>query len=40
MLATSQPLELALFDFLQSRLHAHRAVTRTGNRAANRGATS
>jgi uncharacterized protein (DUF58 family) len=39
-LATSQPLELALFDFLQSRLHGGRGVTRTGNRAVNRGMTS
>ena len=33
-LSTSQPLELALFDFLQSRVHAAKQVTRTGNRAA------
>ena len=33
-LSTAQPLELALFDFLQSRLHAGRQVSRTGNRAA------
>jgi uncharacterized protein (DUF58 family) len=32
-LTTSQPLELALFDILQSRLHARRHVARTGNRA-------
>ena len=30
---TTQPLELALFDVLQSRLHAGRTVARTGNRA-------
>jgi uncharacterized protein (DUF58 family) len=29
-LLTSQPLELALFDFLQSRLHAGRQVARSG----------
>jgi len=34
VLSTSQPLELALFDFLQSRLHGAKQVTRTGNRAA------
>ena len=34
-LSTAQPLELALFDFLQSRLHrSGRAVSRTGNRMA------
>ena len=33
-LSTAQPLELALFDFLQSRVHAAKQVTRTGNRAA------
>lgn len=32
-LATSQPLELALFDVLQSRLHAGRHMNRAGNRA-------
>jgi uncharacterized protein (DUF58 family) len=32
-LDTSQPLELALFDFLQSRLHMSRAGTRTGDRS-------
>jgi uncharacterized protein (DUF58 family) len=32
-LDTSQPLELALFDFLQSRLHLSRAATRTGDRS-------
>ena len=37
VLATSQPLELALFDFLQSRLHAGRIVARSGNRAARAG---
>jgi uncharacterized protein (DUF58 family) len=31
-LATSQPLELALFDVLQSRLHAGRVVSRAGSR--------
>jgi uncharacterized protein (DUF58 family) len=31
-LATSQPLELALYDFLQSRLHLSRAGVRTGDR--------
>jgi uncharacterized protein (DUF58 family) len=30
LLITSQPLELALFDFLQSRLHARREVVRRG----------
>ena len=30
-LVTSQPLERALFDFLQSRVHAGRHVTRSGN---------
>jgi uncharacterized protein (DUF58 family) len=30
-LTTSQPLERALFDFLQSRVHAGRHVTRSGN---------
>jgi uncharacterized protein (DUF58 family) len=33
-MATSRPLELAMFDFVQSRLHAKRQVQRTGNRAA------
>ena len=32
-LPTSQPLELALFDFLQSRLRVGRTVARTGSRA-------
>jgi uncharacterized protein (DUF58 family) len=32
-MATSRPLELAMFDFVQSRLHAKRQVRRTGNRA-------
>ena len=31
-LSTSQPLELALFDFLQSRLRTGRVTTRTGSR--------
>jgi hypothetical protein len=31
-LLTNQPLELALFDFLQSRLHGTRQVHRSGNR--------
>jgi uncharacterized protein (DUF58 family) len=34
-LVTSSPLELALYDFMQSRLHAGREVARAGNRAAN-----
>ena len=34
LLERLQPLELALFDFLQSRLHAGRQVNRAGNRAA------
>ena len=33
-LSTGQPLELALFDFLQSRLHAGRSIARSGNRRA------
>ena len=33
-MTTSQPLELTLFDFLQSRLHAGRQVARAGNRHA------
>jgi uncharacterized protein (DUF58 family) len=33
-LVTSQPLELALYDFMQSRLHAGRQVARAGNRSA------
>src|SRR5688572_10850615 len=37
-LPTSQPLELALFDFLQSRVRVGRQKTRTGNRVAVRGA--
>ena len=32
-----EPLELALFDFLQSRLHAGRQVARSGNRGARAG---
>lgn len=36
-LATSQPLELALFDFLQSRLHGGRQVHRAGRISAGRG---
>ena len=31
-MTTSQPLELALFDFLQSRAHAGRKLVRSGNR--------
>lgn len=34
VLATSHPLELALFDFLQGRLHGGRQVARSGNRGA------
>ena len=37
LLPTSRPLELALFDFLQSRLHAGRQVVRSGNRGARAG---
>jgi len=37
VLPTSRPLELALFDFLQSRLHSGRQVARSGNRAARAG---
>jgi len=37
VLPTSRPLELALFDVLQSRLHAGRQVARSGNRAARAG---
>jgi uncharacterized protein (DUF58 family) len=33
-MTTSQPLELALFDFMQARLHAGRQVVRAGNRSA------
>lgn len=33
-LATSQPLELTLFDFLQSRMHGGRQTVRAANRAA------
>ena len=33
-LPTSQPMELALFDFLQARVRAGRQVVRAGNRAA------
>jgi uncharacterized protein (DUF58 family) len=36
-LSTRQPLELALFDFLRSRVHSTKQVTRTGNRAVRRG---
>jgi len=32
-MSTSRPLELAMFDFVQARLHAKRQVLRTGNRA-------
>jgi uncharacterized protein (DUF58 family) len=35
-LSTGQPLELALFDFLQSRLHAGREVARAGKQSARR----
>jgi uncharacterized protein (DUF58 family) len=31
---TSRPLELAMFDFIQSRMHARRRVMRSGNRSA------
>jgi uncharacterized protein (DUF58 family) len=37
LLPTSRPMELALFDFMQSRLHAGREVARAGNRTGNRG---
>ena len=37
LLPTSRPLELALFDFLQSRLHSGRQVARSGNRGARGG---
>jgi uncharacterized protein (DUF58 family) len=37
VLSTARPLELALFDLLQSRLHAGRQVARSGNRAARGG---
>jgi uncharacterized protein (DUF58 family) len=37
-ISTAQPIELALFDYLQSRLHAGRSVTRTGRRAVRSGA--
>lgn len=37
LLSTSQPLELALFDFLQSRARAGRQVGRSGHRAARAG---
>ena len=37
-LVTSQPLELALFGFLQSRLHGGRQVARSGYRASAGGA--
>ena len=33
-MATSRPLELAMFDFMQSRMHARRQVMRAGNRTA------
>ena len=33
-MATSRPLELAMFDFVQSRMHARRRVMRSGNRTA------
>jgi uncharacterized protein (DUF58 family) len=33
-LATSEPLELTLFDFLQSRMHGGRQTVRAANRAA------
>ena len=36
-LISSQPLELALFDFLQSRMHVGRQTARAGNRAARYG---
>jgi hypothetical protein len=36
-MTTSQPLELALFDFMQARLHAGRQVARAGNRSAGAG---
>jgi hypothetical protein len=37
-MTTSQPLELALYDFMQARLHAGRQVARAGNRSAAAGA--
>lgn len=37
-LSTSRPLELALFDFVQSRLHVSRKGTRTGRRVVRSGA--
>jgi uncharacterized protein (DUF58 family) len=37
-LSTSQPLELALFDFLQSRLHSGRVIARAGRRVVGGGA--
>ena len=37
LLPTSRPMELALFDFLQSRLHSGRQVARSGNRGARTG---
>ena len=39
-LPTAQPLELALFDFLQSRLRVGRQTTRIGSRVAVRGAVA
>jgi hypothetical protein len=33
MLITTQPLELALSAFLQSRLHGHRQIVRAGSRS-------
>jgi uncharacterized protein (DUF58 family) len=36
-MTTSQPLELALFDFMQTRLHAGRQVARACNRSAGAG---
>jgi uncharacterized protein (DUF58 family) len=39
-MATSRPLELAMFDFLVARMHAKRQVLRTGNRAATYAAVS
>jgi hypothetical protein len=32
-MVTSRPLELAMFDFVQSRMRAKRQVLRSGNRA-------
>jgi hypothetical protein len=36
-LPTSQPLELTLFDFVQSRMHGGRQTVRAANRAATAG---